>query len=376
MLIRVLLLFCIFLTSTTNLNASEWVSIGCILPLSGKFAPFGNKALHGLELAVERYNSAGLGKRRPVKLLIKDSQALPEVAEKAVNELDRDGVSLIIGPILGVTSGPAARKAQQLGIPIITMTQKEGITSIGDKVFRNCITNSAQVKGLAGYAAREGIKRVAVLYPDNQYGRELNSLFISEFAKIGGKVVVSQSYKETQTDFGQEIKALVGKKRLKDADRFTGGFDAIFIPDYHERVGLIVPQLAFYDLKGIKLLGASGWNSPDLLKLAGGYLGNSVFTDGFFSGNERPHVKEFVEQYRKTFGEEPGILEAQAYDTAGMVFSVIADGISSREGIRAGVNKIKDYSGVSGDITFKGRDAERTVYLLTVRNGEIEEVGP
>ena len=400
MMIRVLLIFCSIIV-TSSLCAAEPVSIGAVLPLSGKFASYGNKALQGIELAMERYNSKGLSKKSPVKLLIKDSEGLPEVAERMVKELGREGVDVIIGPILSSTADSAARRAQHIGIPIITMTQKEGITDIGDWVFRNCITNAAQVKGLVRHAVDGGIKKAAVLYPDNAYGRELSTVFDVEMAKMGGEVVVAKSYRDGQTDFGPEIKAMVGpdflkkmkayteerEKRFKEAERSgigkdqkndlikpRPGFDAIFIADYSERVGLIVPQLAFFDVTGIKLLGISGWNSPNLLKLAGRYLDNAVFVDGFFGGSQRPDVKEFVELYLKTFGEEPTILEAQAFDTAGMVLSVALEGIRSRDGIRNGIRKIREYPGICGNITFTGRDAERGVYLLTVRNERIEEV--
>ncbi len=400
MIIRVFLVLCLMLPPFT-LYAAEGVSIGVVLPLSGKFASYGNKALQGIELAMERYNSKGLSKKSPVKLLIKDSEGLPEVAERAANELDREGVDVIIGPILSSTADSASRRAQHLGIPIITMTQKEGITDIGDWVFRNGITNAAQVKGLVRHAVDGGIKKAAVLYPDNVYGRELSTIFDVEMAKMGGEVVAAKSYRDGQTDFGPEIKAMVGpdflkkmkaytearEKRFKEAERSgidkdqkndlikpRPGFDAIFIADYSERVGLIVPQLAFFDVTGVKLLGISGWNSPNLLKLAGRYLDNAMFVDGFFSGSQRPDVKEFVKFYLKTFGEEPTILEAQAFDTAGMVLSLALEGIRSRDGIKNGIRKIREYPGICGNITFTGRDAERDVYLLTVRNERIEEV--
>ena len=333
---------------------------------------------------------------------------MPKMAEKAVNELNTDGVDVIIGPILATTADAAAKKAQELRIPIITMTQKEGITDIGGWVFRNCMANSAQVKGLVDYVSRLGIKKVAVLYPDNQFGRELTVLFTTEMARLGGEVVASKDYKEGQTDFGPEIKALVGpeflekmkayteerEKEFKEAEKSKAkptptteiepveemerpipDFDAVFIPDYADRVGLIVPQLAFYDVRDVKLLGISGWNSPKLITLTGAFLSDDVIiVDGFFSGSPRPQVIDFVGAYRKTFGEEPGIVEALAYDTMGIVLSVIPEGGDSRDGIKKKILKIKDYQGVSGNITFSGNDAERSFYYLTVNRGVIEEV--
>ncbi len=408
MRIKVLFILCFMLIEVCNLYAAEAVSIGAVLPLSGKFAAFGNKALQGVELALEKHNSTEAGKKRPVRLLIKDSKGLPKVAEKAVSELNMDGVDVIVGPILATTADAAAKRAQELKIPIVTMTQKEGITGIGGWVFRNGMTNAAQAKGLVDYASRQGVKKVAVLYPDNQFGRELTAVFTAEILKLGGEVVASKDYKEGQTDFGPEIKALVGpdflekmqayteekEKEFKEAEKSKAkptptpeiepveemerpmpDFDAVFIPDYADRVGLIVPQLAFYDVRDVKLLGISGWNSPKLINMAGAFLSDDVMiVDGFFSGSLRPQVMDFVGAYRKTFGEEPGIVEALAYDTMGIVLSLIPDGGDSRGGIKNTILKIKDYQGVSGNITFSGSDAERSFYYLTVNRGVIEEI--
>ncbi|MBF8250460.1 MAG: Peripla BP 6 protein [Deltaproteobacteria bacterium] len=409
MIIRFLLIFVILLAPLSTLQAAEAVSVGVVLPLSGKFGAFGNKALQGVELALEKHNSTEAGKKRPVRLLIKDSKGMPKMAEKAVSELNTEGVDVIIGPILATTADAAAKKAQELKIPIITMTQKEGITGIGGWVFRNGMTNAAQIKGLVDYASRQGVKKAAILYPDNLFGRELTIVFTAEMVKLGGEVVASKDYKEGQTDFGLEIKALVGpeflekmkvyteerEKEFKEAgkskakptpptseiepveemERPMPDFDAVFIPDYADRVGLIVPQLAFYDVRDVKLLGISGWNSPKLINMAGDFLSDDVMiVDGFFSGSPRPQVIDFVGAYRKTFGEEPGIVEALAYDTMGIVLSVIPEGGDSRDGIKKTILKIKDYQGVSGNITFSGNDAERSFYYLTVNRGVIEEV--
>lgn len=409
MIIRLLLILTILLTPFSNLHAADGVSIGIVVPLSGKFAAFGNKALQGAELAIQRYNSTEAGKKRPVRLLIKDSQGTPKAAEKAVVELNADGVDLIIGPIMANTSDAAAKKAQELNIPIITMTQKEGITDIGGWVFRNCMTNAAEVKGLVGYASSHGVKKVAILYPDNQFGRELTVVFSTEMVRLGGEVVAYKDYKEGQTDFGPEIKELVGseflekmkvyteekEREFKEAEksktksktkteieietieeskRPAPGFDALFIPDYADRVGLIVPQLAFYDVRDVRLLGASGWSSPKLIKMAGGFLSDAVIVDGFFSGSSKPHVINFVNAYKNTFGEEPGVLEAQAFDTAEIVLSAISGGDVSRYGLRDSILKIKGHQGVSGDITFKERDAERSYFYLTVNGGVLEEI--
>ena len=44
-------------------------------------------------------------------------------------------------------------------------------------------------------------------------------------------------------------------------------FDALFIPDEHDKIVLIAPQLAFHDVTGVRLLGSSGWVDPELIEI-------------------------------------------------------------------------------------------------------------
>ena len=75
----------------------------------------------------------------------------------------------IIGPM--VTAEGIAPKAQELGIPIVTLTQKESIPQKGDYIFRNFITPVNQTRTLVAYGTRTlGIKRYAILYPSDKYG--------------------------------------------------------------------------------------------------------------------------------------------------------------------------------------------------------------
>ncbi len=66
-----------------RLNAT---AIGCILPLSGRNAAYGNKALDAVLLAAGVFNAA---KETPIRLLIEDSQSEPAVAGAAVGKLGR-----------------------------------------------------------------------------------------------------------------------------------------------------------------------------------------------------------------------------------------------------------------------------------------------
>jgi ABC-type branched-subunit amino acid transport system substrate-binding protein len=178
-------------------------TVGVILPLSGVHQPFGDKVLQGIQLAIKEFESPG--KIPLISLSIRDSKGSPWEAEKAVEELaTKEKVIAIIGPLLSNTSERAAKKAQQMKVPLLTFSQKE---TKGDFLFQNSLTPSDQVQTLVAYATKElNLKTFAVFYPNSPYGLYLKNLFVQEMPRKGGKISGVVVYQEDQTDFSQEIK--------------------------------------------------------------------------------------------------------------------------------------------------------------------------
>jgi ABC-type branched-subunit amino acid transport system substrate-binding protein len=358
--------------------------IGCILPLSGQNRVYGVRSLHGIELAIHAFEPDYEG--MSIKLVIRDSKSSPREAEIAVEDLvDADRVMAIIGPLLSVTSEAAAKRAQELGVPIITLTQREDVAEIGDFVFQNCLTNSQQIKALISFAMDElRLSRFAILYPRDFYGIKLTHLFIDEALRNGGEIMGVQSYDNEQMDFGRQIKQLVGLRereakkegrRKRDFEPIIE-FDALFIPDYSDRVGLIAPQLAYYNVIGITLLGTSAWNSPELVSEDGKYVDGSLFVDGFFKDSQNPRIGRFVEDFRNTFESDPTILEAQAYDAADLCVQVLTDQeIYSHRQMRDGLVGVTVFDGVSGLTSFDAEGRPNKIpFILTVEKGGIQQI--
>jgi branched-chain amino acid transport system substrate-binding protein len=384
----IILIFCLSValacpvSAAENMPAVDPYAVGCILPLSGRNAAYGNRALDAVLLAARVFNVA---KETPIRVLIEDSQSDAVVAGAAVEKLARAGVTCILGPLGSQEALEAAKEAQRLKIPILTLTQREGITGVGDHVFRNFLTAPMQVRTVVQYAQAElGLRRFAILYPDDPYGHEMARLFREEVRRKGGEIRKEKSYKADQTDFGEEILALSGVTPASPDMEVVGGvatktdpgFEALFIPDFSYRVAMIVPQLAYHDITGIRLLGTSGWNSPELLKADPGYLQGAVFVDGFFAGSFRPEVNDLIEDFYTAYGREPDAMEALVYDAADIAVKLLLENRGgTRDAFRKGLAQVKGYPGVSGKTSFPAsRDAEKDLFILTVKDGRIIQV--
>ena len=376
--------------------------IGVLLPLSGRYASYGALVKKGLELAVKEHNRT----RLPVRLIFRDTAVEGVSTEQLVSSLtDDDKVMAIIGPLLGANAEAAAKRAQQEMVPLLTLSQRPGLPQRGDYIFRDSLTAEQQVESLVHYAIDTQHISYSVLYPENKLGEEMTKLFVDEVRRLGGEIVDVVSYPEDTTDFQKQIQTLLwedhevkipakpvepefdesGKplppteKKTEDTPELEyplAPFHALFIPDYAERISLLAPQLMFYGLKDVTLLGINGWNSPELIERAGRFLSNAVFVDGFFSGSHQPEVQRFVELFRQSYQDEPTILSAQAFDAANILMQVMDDPeVQNRDALRQQLAGLRGFRGVAGTLGFDALgEALKQPYLLQVKGRRIVEV--
>lgn len=362
----------------------ESFSIGCLLPLSGKFKQFGQLAMNGALFAHSQFSS--LPNVYPLQLKIQDSGETPEDAINAFKKLMQDHVKAVIGPITSDQAEAVALSANAAQIPIILLTSREGITIDRPFVFRNFITQDLQVRAILSYAMDElGLRDFAILYPNDPYGQSYMDSFWNVVIEKGGLVRAVNTYNNQQTDFAEPIKKMIGKyfdrpgiskwrqKKLKP----IVDFDAVFIPDKPDKVGMIAPQLQFHDIRKIQLLGTNLWHSDRLLEISKWYVQKAVFPDLFFCGSQQPHVQQFVSSYEETFDKKPTLWEAITYDSAMLLFGLLNTGnIQTTEQLKDAMLHMNEYKGVTGFTNFNVEgDAQKQLYLLKVNGDSFDEIG-
>ncbi|HKJ98997.1 MAG TPA: penicillin-binding protein activator [Desulfotignum sp.] len=377
-------------------------TIGCLLPLSGKYAIFGQKALKGIQMAIQDLSHTY---DRNFKIIVKDTRSDPQKAADCVDELDQAHVMGIIGPLLAVET--AGARAQELQIPLIALTQKADFPQTGDYLFSNFITPQMQVQTLAAYVFRKlGLSKVAVLYPDERYGRLHMQLFREVVEEYGGQMVAAAAYDGKKTDFSIPIQKLVEESFLisepdlllpqsdhespnqKTGDPRDMGSDmtdkiplniqALFVPDSAARINMILPQLAFNDVKDIVLLGTNLWHEQSLLAETKGYNRRTVITEGYFGKSQKPATGRFEKAFTALYKESPGFIEAVSYDTAQILFKTGMDAfVDSRQLLRDALAQGRLFEGVTGNTIFDTTGAARKeIFLITIKNNQFTEIQP
>jgi branched-chain amino acid transport system substrate-binding protein len=368
--------------ATSRMTTARYV-IGVLLPITGNFAPFGDQALRGAQLAVHDYNLQNPDDR--IEIIVRDTEGLPDKAIAGFKDLASKGVVAVIGPLLSREAEALVPELEKNKLPVVTPAAPgEGIGKLSPWLFRNALTNYGQALAAARYSLDKGLKKFVICYPDDAYGKDLARLFTRELDHKA-EILVSISYPSDVKDFGPYIRKLIeidlrsrkipipddDGERKKLFQVYTPGFDAIYMPGHAERVGLLIPQLAFYNITGVAMIGSNNWHSADLLERAGRHADGSVFTDGFFLESDAPAIKAVVEAYRSAYHEEPDFLSGQAYDAMAMVAALLKQRRDTPLAVRDGLLGLKDFPGISGITTFAGTgEAQKKLFMITVENGK------
>ncbi|MCB2187237.1 MAG: penicillin-binding protein activator [Deltaproteobacteria bacterium] len=359
-------------------------AVGAVLPLSGPYAGTGKAVLAAVELGLDLFRASG---GAAPTLYIEDSRDDPRAAAAAVDRLVKERqVMAIIGPMGAQASLAAARQAQAARVSLLCLSQVSGVTQAGPFIFQNFFTPSEQVAALLDeVVGRRGMTRLAILAPENNYGRGFARLMIDQATARGALVVRTIYYAPNQNDYSAEVKKLVklppGNYRpgLPESPRPVIDFQALFLPDSPTRVGMLAPQLSFHDVVGIQLMGTSLWHDPALVETTGRYIQGAVFPDAFDPSSPRPVVQNFVSQFREAQGRVPNVLEAQGFDTALLLRRILdsATPPRTRSEMQRQLTEITGVEGVCGVLNMDAeRRVERQLTLFMVRGDGFTALNP
>ena len=288
-------------------SAPVVVKLGHVAPMTGPQAHLGKDNENGAVLAIEELNAQGLeigGAKVKFELIAEDDQADPKQGAIVAQKLVDAGVNGVIGHLNSGTTIPASKLYADAGIPQISgSATNPKYTQQGFKTaFRVMANDIQQGKVLGEFAAKQGVKRVAVVDDRTAYGQGLADEFRKAAKALGLEVVANEYTNDKATDF----KAILTKIKSTNADMvFFGGMDA--------RGGPMLKQMRELGIKA-GFLGGDGICTPEFMKLGG------PATEGeFCSLPGMPLEKlakgpEFRARYTKKFNADIQLYAPYVYD--------------------------------------------------------------
>jgi len=343
------------------------IKIGLITPISGDVKTFGESVKNAFELAVEEANATGGAAGLRIATVVVDDKNDPTEASNAANLLiNQHRVRAIVGSVTSKATIPVSDMAQSYKIPTITGTATNPKVTVADGkrkeyMFRACYTDSFQGTVMAKFA-RETLKAAtaAVLYDaSNDYSKGIAEVFREGFSRMGGTISTYESYGKDDVDFSALLTKVKGSKP-----------DVLFLPDYYNKVGLIAKQAREQGVRAI-LIGPDGWDSPELVKVAGKAIEGGYFSNHYSPEDTRSEVVNWVKKYRERFGQTPDALGSLAYDATNMLIEAIRKANSDDPGkIRDALASMTGFTGVTGTFTMDANgDPVKSAVILQIRDG-------
>jgi len=234
---------------------------GVLLPLTGKFSTYGQKLTDIIELFVKN-------KYLPFALFIRDTKSDPiEAIIQATDLIDEQHVDFLIGPLFSIEAFGVCGLAYGKGIPVIIPTALEPRFEAIPNVFATAQSSEKQARLIARYATQQlDLVRFAVIYPDIAKYEAIGQAFASEVTKNNAEVVGTETYNPDSITLKWQL------ERIKKKEP-----EAIFLAMDTEMIINTAPQVAYYGLEKIKLLGIEGFNNERVPRLGEKYVENAVF---------------------------------------------------------------------------------------------------
>lgn len=351
-----------------NKSTGDTIKIGLNYELSGGVAAYGQSSRDGILMAFDEINAKGgvLGKK--IEPVVMDNSSKADEATSVTTKLvNKEKVVAVLGP---ATSGafkatiPAATKRKVPAISSSATADDVTVDKNGVKeyAFKTCFNDAFQGTSMANFASKTLNASKAVILTDNanDYSKGLAKSFKETFTANGGTIVAEEAFVADEKDFNAVL------TKIKGMD-----FDVIYLPAYYEEVGLIIKQAR--DLGIDKpFLGGDGYDSPELIKIAGASALNNVFFSNHYSSQDTDaKVVEFVENFKAKYGKEPDAFHALGYDLGYFIADAIerageADSVKIKEALE----QTKDFPAITGVLSIdENHNPVKSITIIELKDG-------
>ena len=378
------------------------ITVGLVMELTGPAGEYGQAGAKSVEMAFRDFNDAGGINGCKIVADTRDSQSQGNVAvDQATQLVNIKKVPVIIGgiissvsiPILTSVTAPAGvvQVSPASSSPTLTELGRSGKTN--GVFFRTITSDALQGTAAAKFAMDQGLKRIAIINVNNDFGVNMVKEFATAYQKLGGTITSTTPYNEKQSSYTSEASAAM-----------AGDPDALYLVSTPVDGATIARAWVSGGGKQTFLLN-DGMNSKDFIESVGAqYLENAYGTSSgtsptasteyfngnyeAFSGGISPSAPAADRSYDAGAIVALAIAKAGKADAAAIKAAmpeVVADGgtpiHAGKEEFAKALQLIKDgkpvkYEGVIGPVSFDPYgDITGPFRLWKISNGEVTTVG-
>jgi len=327
---------------TSAAQAQDNLKVGVIATLSGPPAVLGQQLRNGFSLAVKELGGKLGG--RDTEIVVADDELKPDVAVSKVKALiDRDKVDFVVGPIFSNILGAIEKPVTEANV--ILISPNAGTSTFAGKdcnpnFFVTSYQNDQVHEVLGQYAQESGMKKVIIIVPNYQAGKDAAAGFKHKFT---GDIVDEIYVPLGQLDYSAELSRIAAAKPDAIFAFLPGGMGVNFVKQFRQ-AGL-ADKITF-----LSAFTVDESTLPAQQDAALGMLAGSNWAPNL----DNPQNKAFVDAYLKEYNAVPATYAFQAYDAAMLIDSAVKavkGDLTNKDALRAALMKA-DFKSLRGGFKF------------------------
>ena len=333
--------------------------VGVLASLTGSWSSLGQNTVAALQIAEEQIEAEAIQQHGGYRFhfFVRDTQLDPSQALAAIQDLDRRGVKIIIGPQSSAELAMIKPYADAHNILVISQGSTASSLAIpGDNIFRFCPNDRREAEAIVALMWHDGIRAIVPLWRNDAGNNGLHDSVQAAFLAQGGNVESGYQYDTTTSDFSAATASVASQVE----NLVGGGTDpstiAVYLAAFDEVVGV------FHSAQGNMTLSNTTWYGSDGVALsavlpadstAGAFAANADYPNPIFGLDDalQNEWQPIADEIEARTGIEPDAFALSAYDALFVVQRALEDIGDLRNFAAfksAFVNEADHYEGVTG----------------------------
>src|SRR6266704_905183 len=180
-----------------SLHSHREFKIGVLVSLTGSWNSLGQNTVAALQLASEQLQAAAKAEHGGYRfhLFVRDTQLDPAKALAAIQDLDKRGVKIVIGPQSSAEVAMIKPYADAHNILVISQGSTASSLAIpGDNIFRLCPNDTREAEAIVALMQHDGIGAIVPLWRNDAGNNGLHDSVQAAFELQGGTVEAGYQY--------------------------------------------------------------------------------------------------------------------------------------------------------------------------------------
>ncbi len=341
--------------------AQDPIKIGVQLPLSGERAAVGRAMKSGIAMGVEAVNRGGGVKGAPLEVIYLDDQDTERGAIDALRTLTREHqVAAVIGELFSRFVIASRELVNEDKVPYLSGATSPRTTEQTGWIFRVGASDTLLADLFARYVVDDlRLGKLAVLHDRTGIHNARADLLVKVLQeKYRIAPLVRAAWKPGDRDFRSQLEQV----RAKDVE-------AILALGETREGGSFLRQVKALKIQA-QVIAHRDFGARRVLEEAGEAADGTLILSEYNPALQDPDQRAWARSYQERYGAEANVIAAQYHDALLLVAEAAKRAGPSRDGIRVGLEQLKNFRGAMADYTFDAnRNGVHRFHVARITNG-------